>query len=93
MPAAHRVGDIDNGLDRTVTGSPNVFTNSRAQVRVGDIDFDPSKSRPGERSGPDRKTTGSPNVFVNSRALHRLGDLDSDMDRSITGSPNVFANG
>ena len=79
---ANRIGDLDKSLDIMVTGSPNVWVNSRRFCRVGDIDA-PSK---------DMMVTGSPNVWVNSRRATRVGDLDSALEIVITGSPNVFLN-
>jgi len=83
--------DVDNskGIDCPPTvpsgGSPDVFTNSHAQVRVGDAYV------PHYRHGR-AASEGSPNVFVNSKAIHRNGDGIDCGDAADNGSPDVFAN-
>lgn len=66
-------------------GSPNVFTNNDATVRIGDtcVCGDPA-------------VAGSGTVFVNNRAVHRRGDATGGHgpwrpNAAATGSPNVFA--
>ena len=67
-------------------GSPNVFTNNEATVRVGDTTVcgDPADA-------------GSDTVFVNSIPVHRKGDATGGHgswvpNAASTGSPDVFAN-
>jgi uncharacterized Zn-binding protein involved in type VI secretion len=71
-----------------VTGSDNVFVNSRAVVRIGDI----GKTDCGHET---KAATGSGTVYVNNRFVHRLGDIgkvldDGDTYEVITGSPDVL---
>jgi uncharacterized Zn-binding protein involved in type VI secretion len=68
------------------TGSPDVFTNAKKTVRIGD-----------ETECSDKATAGSPNVFINGIAVHRKNDSTSGHaswppNAAATGSPNVFAN-
>jgi uncharacterized Zn-binding protein involved in type VI secretion len=68
------------------TGSPDVFTNAKKTVRIGD-----------EIECSDKAASGSPNVFINSIAVHRKNDSTSGHDSwtksaAATGSTNVFAN-
>ncbi|MDC6481138.1 hypothetical protein PQZ46_01165 [bacterium] len=67
-------------------GSPDVFTNNEATVRVGDTTVcgDPADA-------------GSDTVFVNNIPVHRKGDATGGHGSWIpnaakTGSPDVFAN-
>lgn len=72
-----------------ISGSPDVFVNGRAILRVGD---------PGEHSaccGPNvwKARDGSSGVFVNGKRLHRLGDTTEHCGGEgalVEGSPNVF---
>jgi len=96
MPAVVRVGsDQHQGhAGRRVpfhktsyaVGSPNVFTNNDATVRIGDI-----------CACGDPAAAGSGTVFVNNKPVHRQGDATGGHGRwrpnaAATGSPNVFAN-
>jgi uncharacterized Zn-binding protein involved in type VI secretion len=68
------------------SGSPNVFTNNSATVRVGD-----------SCACGDPAAAGSPNVFANSIAVHRQGDATGGHgtwvpNSAATGSSNVLAN-
>jgi len=75
-----------------VGGSPDVMTNSRPSLRVGD---------PGVHAaccGPNTWTAaaGSGTVFINNKAAHRLGDADTHCGGSgklIEGSNNVIVGG
>ena len=80
---ASRLLDKDSHGDVMITGSPNVYTNNRRAIRVGDID---------NCIDHDRSVTGSPNVFINNRKAVRIRDIDTDRDRMITGSPDTFIN-
>jgi uncharacterized Zn-binding protein involved in type VI secretion len=67
-------------------GSPDVFTNEKPTVRIGDTTLcgDPAE-------------TGSADVFVNNIAVHRKGDATSGHGswvptKAETGSDDVFAN-
>lgn len=67
-------------------GSPNVFVNDSAVVRIGD-----------NTECEDPAIEGSPNVFINDIAVHRQNDATEGHDswgpnKAETGSPNVFAN-
>ena len=68
-------------------GSPNVFTNNEATVRIGDTTVcgDPADA-------------GSANVFANNIAVHRKGDATGGHgsfvpNSSASGSANVIAGG
>ena len=69
------------------TGSPDVFTNDSATVRIGDV-----------TSCGDPAVGASPNVFANNIAVHRLGDATAGHgswvpNAAATASSNVIANG
>jgi len=95
MPAVVRVNDdhhqghagykVPFHLTYYASGSPNVFTNNDATVRIGD------KCECG-----DPAVAGSDTVFVNNIPVHRLGDATGGHgnwvpNAAATGSPNVFA--
>ena len=96
MPAVTRVG-LDKHVGHAsptpspfhktayASGSPNVFTNGAATVRVGD-----------KTGCGDPATVGSGTVFVNGLAVHRQGDATGGHgswvpSASASGSSNVFA--
>jgi uncharacterized Zn-binding protein involved in type VI secretion len=94
-PAA-RLGDIGTGHachfppTPAVEGSPNVFINDRAAVRVGDAFAPhgcPSCPAPAH---PRKLSEGSPTVFYNDRSAGRIGDAIDCGGVDATGSPNVF---
>ena len=93
MPAATRIGDADvphcSGMTRAV-GSPNVFVNSIAWSRQGDVNT--VHLLPGSPCPPHSApiATGSPTVFVNSVGAGRVGDAISACTSVAAGSPNVF---
>ena len=93
MPAATRIGDADvphcSGMTRAV-GSPNVFVNSIAWSRQGDVNT--VHLLPGSPCPPHAApiATGSPTVFVNSVGAGRVGDAISACTSLAAGSPNVF---
>jgi len=69
------------------TGSPDVFTNDSATVRIGDV-----------TACGDPAVGASPNVFANNIAVHRLGDATAGHgswvpNAAATASSNVIANG
>lgn len=70
------------------SGSPNVFVNGIAVVRVGD--HYPTHSCPPYPPHDGNASVGSSTVFVNGKALHRNGDAISCGDTATNGSPNVF---
>ena len=94
MPAVTRIGDADvvhcSGMTRAV-GSPNVFVNSIAWSRQGDVNTShllppaicPSHAAP--------IATGSTTVFVNGQGAGRIGDGISGCTSVAAGSSNVFA--
>ena len=74
------------------SGSPDVFVNGKAAVRVGDVGVHAACC------GPNTWTAkmGSDSVFVNGKPLHRLGDMDQHcggVGKMIQGSPDVIAGG
>lgn len=78
-----------NGFHATkyVVGSPNVFVNGAAVVRIGDT-----------TACGDPAAQGSPNIFVNNIAVHRLGDATGGHGSWVpnaakSASGNVFCNG
>lgn len=81
--AKERKPDL-NSCPRTpvldIEGSPDVFTNSFRQHRVGDRDVCCIQAE------------GSPNVFANTLRIARLGDRNTCYGPELTGSPDVFAN-
>ena len=98
MPAITRVGldshighssPTPNPFHKTTyaTGSPNVFVNGAAAVRIGDL-----------TSCGDPAVGGSSTVFINGIAVHRQGDAKGGHqswvpNASASGSPNTFAGG
>ena len=106
MPAAARVGDnANNPADShgkrccphnvtgpATSGSPNVFTNGRSALRIGD---------PGVHSsccGPNtwNCSGGSGSVFINGKPAVRKGDSTSHCGgggHMIQGSGDVFIGG
>lgn len=98
MPASVRKGDMSSGHPHcypatpAVEGSPNVFVNNRAAVRLGDAwathgACDQHTPHSGVSS------SGSSSVFINGKAACRIGDSISCGDTMAEGSPNVFIGG
>jgi uncharacterized Zn-binding protein involved in type VI secretion len=93
VPAATRIGDADvphcSGMTRAV-GSSNVFVNSIAWSRQGDVNT--VHLLPGAPCPPHAApiATGSPTVFVNSKGAGRVGDAISACTSVAAGSPDVF---
>ncbi len=98
MPEVTRVG-LDNHVGHAsptpnpfhqtayAVGSPNVFTNGAATVRIGDT-----------TSCGDPATAGSSTVFVNGIGVHRKGDATGGHgswvpNASNSGSSTVSAGG
>jgi uncharacterized Zn-binding protein involved in type VI secretion len=94
MPAATRIGDADvphcSGMTRA-QGSPDVFVNSIAWSRQGDVNT--VHLLPGAPCPPHIAsiTTGSTTVFVNTKGAGRVGDAITSCTSVAAGSPNVFA--
>ena len=94
MPAATRIGDADvphcSGMTRA-QGSPDVFVNSIAWSRQGDVNT--VHKKPGAPCPPHTAsiTTGSTTVFVNTKGAGRVGDAITSCTSVAAGSPNVFA--
>jgi len=106
MPPQGRLGDKSNVpadahgcpacphpcIGPAIAGSPNVHTNKRPSLRIGD---------PGIHfacCGPNTWTAaaGSGTVFMNNIKAHRLGDRDTHCGGSgqlIEGSNNVIVGG
>jgi uncharacterized Zn-binding protein involved in type VI secretion len=75
-----------------ISGSPNVNTNNRPSLRVGDSGVHAACC------GPNTWQTvqGSGTVFINSKPAHRLGDSVQHcggMGQTIEGSGNVITGG
>jgi|TARA_R110000868_G_scaffold23753_1_gene95027 hypothetical protein len=98
MPEVTRVG-LDNHVGHSsptpnpfhqtpyASGSPNVFTNGAATVRIGDA-----------TGCGDPATGGSGTVFVNGLGVHRKGDATGGHgswvpNNSASGSSTVSAGG
>ena len=94
MPAATRIGDADvphcSGMTRA-QGSSDVFVNSIAWSRQGDVNT--VHKKPGAPCPPHTAsiTTGSTTVFVNTKGAGRVGDAITSCTSVAAGSPNVFA--
>ena len=96
MPKATRLSDNCTGHDLCpprplVEGSPNVYTNSRSQGRVGDSYTLHSCPEHLPHSGVI--AAGSRTVFVNGKQAGRIGDPVSCGSAVGEGSPNVFIGG
>ena len=94
MPAATRIGDADiphcSGMTRA-QGSPDVFVNSIAWSRQGDVNTVHKKPGVPCPSHTASITTGSTTVFVNTKGAGRVGDAITSCTSVAAGSPNVFA--
>jgi uncharacterized Zn-binding protein involved in type VI secretion len=93
MPAITRLGDSSTGHGNagprpSEQGSGNVFVNSTAVHRLGDLWVD-------HHSPPENATlsSGSSSVFANGLKVGRIGDSISCGDKVAAGSPTVFAGG
>ena len=98
MPAATRIGDADvshcSGMTRA-EGSANVFVNSIAWSRQGDVNtthlLPPNiPPCPSHAAGI---ASGSSTVKVNTKGAGRIGDGISGCTSVAAGSSNVFAGG
>ena len=106
MPAAARVGDksrVDSdahgcpgcphpGMGPAILGSPDVFINDYAAVRMDDIGMHAACC------GPNMWTAvaGSSTVFINNKPAHRKDDNDQHcggMGKMDEGSPDVIIGG
>lgn len=95
MAAVTRLGDLDTGHDlcpptALISGSPNVFVNSKNCGRIGDS-YAPH-SCPDHPPHSGVISSGSATVFVNGRNIARIGDSVSCGGSVMQGSGNVFAN-
>ena len=94
MPAITRIGDAEvahcTGMVRA-EGSPNVYVNSIAVSRQGDLNT--SHLLPADPCVPHTVAiaTGSRTVFINNRGCGRIGD--ATCTAVAEGSPNAFAGG
>ncbi|WP_082830728.1 MULTISPECIES: PAAR domain-containing protein [unclassified Pseudovibrio] len=96
MPAAYRKGDIASGHGcfpptPSVAGSPDVFVNQIAVVRVGD-----GVAPHGCKKCPSHgraMNAGSGTVFVNGRAVCRIGDAVGCGGSASVGSGDVEIGG
>ena len=98
MPAATRIGDADvshcSGMTRA-QGSPDVFVNSIAWSRQGDVNtthlLPPNiPPCPSHAAGI---ASGSSTVKVNTKGAGRIGDGITGCTSVAAGSSNVFAGG
>lgn len=96
MPAATRKGDIGSGHGchfpptPSVQGSPNVFIDGIAAVRVGDAyaaHACPSCPAPAHGRA---LAVGSPTVEINGRPAGRIGDAIDCGGAAAAGSGTVF---
>jgi hypothetical protein len=87
--------DVPEGSDKPMitkmnTGSPDVRTNNKFTVRIGDI----GKTDCGHIT---KALTGEPTVRVNNKWIHHTGDTGKPTGggeyKELTGSPNVRVNG
>ena len=103
MPPQARVGDSSQvpadahgcpacphpAIGPAIAGSPNVLTNGRPSVRVGDTGIHAACCGPNTWNAK----TGSRSVLINGRKAHRLSDLVKHcggIDQTVQGSPNVI---
>lgn len=94
MPAVARLGDFCTGHGSfpprpSDEGSPDVFINSIAALRLGD--HWSVHCKPGGPCHDSTQATGSNSVFVNGRPLARVGDVVACGSLIANGSPNVYA--
>ena len=96
MPPAHRRGDIGSGHachfppTPATGGSPDVYTNGRNQMRVGDA-YVPHPCVVGHAPPHKRALAqGSATVFVNGQPAGRQGDAIDCGGAAQTASGNVF---
>tara|TARA_Y100000034_G_scaffold77608_1_gene93280 strand:- start:202 stop:495 length:294 start_codon:yes stop_codon:yes gene_type:complete len=97
MPAVTRIGDDDvphcSGMVR-IEGSGNVFCNSIAISRQGDLNTPHLKPCGIICCGHAAPiTTGSGTVFVNGVGCGRIGDAITGCTEVAEGSGDVFAGG
>ena len=96
MPPAHRRGDIGSGHGchfpptPATGGSPDVYTNGRKQMRVGDA-YVPHGCVVGHAPPHARALAeGSATVFVNGKPAGRKGDAIDCGGNAQTASGDVF---
>lgn len=97
MPAATRLGDNTAGHGWSPTpsikGSPDVFVNSLASIRIGDDYAVHSMPYPPVAPHKLNSAQGSTTVYANGLAMTRVGDVLSCTDTVAFGSSNVFIGG
>ena len=81
-----RVEDPGSHGGAVITGSPDVFANSKPVARLGDLYDCPIH-------GINPIVTASTDTFVNSRGVVRVGDLTMCGATLAEGSPDTFCNG
>ncbi|QJT71161.1 baseplate puncturing device [Vibrio phage vB_VcorM_GR11A] len=97
MPPATRVGDNCTGHGSFgprpySAGSPNVFTNGRAAIRMGDPLVPHGSPSPSPPHGGSA-AAGSSTVFINSQPAIRIGDPITCGSGTAQGSPTVNMGG
>lgn len=99
MRAASTIGHVYLNRCNTpvqATGSPNVFINSRAASRIGDVTAPYLEIVPCPKCCTTHVApviTSSPKIFTNVLGAERLSDLALGITGTfpiIVGSPNVF---
>lgn len=100
MPPVTRLGDLCTGHEcfparKSVSGSPDVFVNSKPAHRQSDSWDTHCCTHPDMPHGCHNGVlaSGSSTVYVNGRQLGRIGDPVSCGSTVATGSGNVFAGG
>ena len=94
MPQVTRLGDLCTGhacwpARPSIEGSPNVFTNNKETVRVGDLYI--VHCCAGD-CHVGHLLHGSPNVYANNKQVGRITDPIDCGSLVAQGSPNVVAN-
>ncbi|MEN3793411.1 PAAR domain-containing protein [Fulvimarina sp. MAC3] len=99
MPPVHRKSDTGSGHachfppSNATGGSPDVFVNKLAVMRVGDS-YAPHACAPcPQPPHPRALAEGSSTVFVNGRPIGRIGDAIDCGGSAASGSGDVFAGG
>ncbi len=81
-----------NPIGPAIVGSPDVLTNTRPSVRVGDMGMHAACCN----TNIWKATKGSGTVFINNKAAHRINDADEHCGgngQMTTGSDNVIVGG
>lgn len=99
MPPAHRINNLGSGHDchfppsKAVEGSPDVFINGLAAMRVGDPYEPHGCSVCPKGTHPRKLAVGSSSVFINGSPAGRIGDAIDCGGEAMEGSPDVIIGG